>query len=140
MKNVTIMATLLHDPKTVFDVVSDNEHTAWRSDVTKIVTTGKDTFEEYAPNGTVTKFTIVKKEPYERYEFKMENDKFTGSWLGLFIGLSDGSTQLVFTEHIEMKKPLFRILVHLVPILKKMQKNYINDLKKYLDEIDPPTE
>jgi len=130
-----ITATLKTDIKTVWDVVTNNNDYKWRSDIERIeIMDNGNTFIEYAPNGISTKFTITKKNLYNRYEFNLENKKFTGSWIGNFSEIKEGGTKIIFTENIFVKNPIIRVLSYLFMDLKKIQNNYILDLKRKLSE------
>ena len=130
-----ITATLKTDIKTVWDVVTNNNDYKWRSDIERIeIIDNGNTFIEYTPNGISTKFTITKKNLYNRYEFNLENKNFTGSWVGDFSEIEKGGTKIVFTENIFIKSPIIRVVSYLFMDLKKIQNNYILDLKRKLGE------
>lgn len=114
----------------VWDVVSSLEHYAWRSDLSRIevVEPGRK-FIEYTNDGFSTTFTITVFEPFERYEFDMENDNMSGHWSGVF-SFKDGVTSIVFTEDVTAKKWIMRPFVG--GYLKKMQSAYVADLKREL--------
>lgn len=114
----------------VWDVVSSLEHYAWRSDLSRIevVEPGRK-FIEYTNDGFSTTFTITVFEPFERYEFDMENDNMSGHWRGVF-SFKDGVTSVVFTEDVTAKKWIMRPFVG--GYLKKMQSAYVADLKREL--------
>lgn len=114
----------------VWDVVSSLEHYAWRSDLSRIevVEPGRK-FIEYTNDGFSTTFTITVFEPFERYEFDMENDNMSGHWSGVF-SFKDGVTSVVFTEDVTAKKWIMRPFVG--GYLKKMQSAYVADLKREL--------
>jgi len=65
----------------------------------------------------------------------MKNKNFTGYWTGLFSVTEEGGTKIIFTEKLYIKNPVMEILSYLFMNLKKMQKIYINDLKKKLQQI-----
>ena len=130
-----ITATFKTDIKTVWDVVTNNNDYKWRSDIEHIeIIDNGNTFIEYTPNGISTKFTITKKNLYNRYEFNLENKSFTGSWIGNFSEIKEGGTKIIFTENIFVKNPIIRVLSYLFMDLKKIQNNYILDLKRKLGE------
>ncbi|BCZ45338.1 hypothetical protein psyc5s11_14050 [Clostridium gelidum] len=130
-----ITATFKTDIKIVWDVVTNNNDYKWRSDIERIeIIDNGNTFIEYTPNGISTKFTITKKNLYNRYEFNLENKNFTGSWVGDFSEIEKGGTKIVFTENIFIKNPIIRVLSYLFMDLKKIQNNYILDLKRKLGE------
>lgn len=121
--------------KSVWDVVTDLQDTAWRSDIARIeVLNGGSQFIEYTSNGNTTKFTITKKNELSEYEFSMENKMFTGYWRGTFAETEAGGTRVIFTENILIRNPIVRLLSYLLMDLGKMQRTYIADLKKRLGE------
>ena len=130
-----ITATFKTDIKIVWDVVTNNNDYKWRSDIERIdIFDNGNTFIEYSPNGISTKFTITKKNLYNRYEFNLENKNFTGSWIGNFSEIEKGGTKIIFTENIFIRNPVIRVLSYLFMDLKKMQNTYVSDLKRKLGE------
>lgn len=130
-----ITATFKANIKTVWNVVTNNSDYKWRSDIERIeIIDDGNTFIEYTASGISTKFTITKKDLYNRYEFNLENKNFTGSWIGDFSETEYNGTKIVFTENIFIKNPLIRILSYLFMDLKKMQNTYVLDLKRKLGE------
>lgn len=125
-----VKAEFLCGIEKVWDVVSSLEHYAWRSDLSRIevVEPGRK-FIEYTNDGFSTTFTITVFEPFERYEFDMENDNMSGHWSGVF-SFKDGVTSIVFTEDVTAKKWIMRPFVG--GYLKKMQSAYVADLKREL--------
>lgn len=126
----TAKAEFLCGIEKVWDVVSSLEYYAWRSDLSRIevVEPGRK-FIEYTNDGFSTTFTITVFEPFERYEFDMENDNMSGHWSGVF-SFKDGVTSVVFTEDVTAKKWIMRPFVG--GYLKKMQSAYVADLKREL--------
>ncbi len=133
MKRSAITARFKSDVEKVWDVVTDNRNYSWRSDLSKIVCEedGKS-FTEYAENGFPTLFTITYKEPFERYEFNMENKNMTGHWTGIFSETTEGGTQIDFTEELEIGNPIMKLLAGIY--LKKQQNTYVKDLRRTLGE------
>lgn len=117
----------------VFEIVCDNQHTAWRSDLDHVEVIDELHFIEYTKQNQATTFTITDKVEHTYYAFTMENAMFHGTWTGTF-SQEDGRTKIVFTEHIFVHNPILRILSYLFMNLKKMQKQYTDDLKKELGE------
>lgn len=129
----TITAVLPADVKTVWDIVTDVEHTEWRSDLDRTeVSADQRVFIEYDKNGIATHFTITKRDMHVLYEFHIENRNLSGSWSGLFQETADGGCKITFTEKVEVKKAVMRLFAP--PYLKKMQKLYVSDLEKKLQE------
>ena len=101
----------------------------WRSDIEKIEVLSETDFVEYTKDGYATTFTITAAEPWQRWEFDMENDNIKGHWTGLFFQ-ENGKTTVDFTEEVTAKKAWMKPFVK--GYLKKQQERYIEDLKKAL--------
>lgn len=130
-----ITAHFRSDIKTVWDTVTNNEDYRWRSDLSHVeITNEENSFIEYTHKGQATKFTITKKNPYKEYAFDLENKLFTGSWKGLFCRIEAGGTKVIFREDILIHNFFIRFLSYFLMNLKKMQGQYIMDLKKKLGE------
>lgn len=114
----------------VWSVVTSLDNYTWRSDLGKIevLKEGKQ-FVEYTKDGYQTTFTITAFQPFERYEFDMENENMTGHWTGKF-SFKNGRTIIEFTEDVTVKKVFMRPFAKLY--LKKQQERYIVDLRKAL--------
>lgn len=113
----------------VWDVVTSLTEYGWRSDIDKIEVLSEIDFVEYTKDGYATTFTITAAEPWQRWEFDMENDNIKGHWTGLFFQ-EDGKTTVDFTEDVTAKKAWMKPFVK--GYLKKQQARYIEDLKKVL--------
>ena len=124
-----IKATLPYDVKEVWDIVTSLEDYAWRSDLSKIEVLSEVKFVEYTKDGFPTTFTITVMEPYQGWEFDIENENMNGHWTGLFT--KEGNiTRIDFTENINAKKALLKPFIRMY--LKKQQKSYVRDLKRAL--------
>lgn len=120
------------DIKKVWDVVTSCTEYEWRSDLSKIeVSEAGKKFVEYTKDGYATEFTITVFEPYNRYEFDMENNNMKGHWTGIFAE-TDGVVTIDFTEEVYAKKVVMKPFVGMY--LKKQQAAYLNDLKRVLGE------
>ena len=62
----------------VWDVVTSLTEYGWRSDIDKIEVLSETDFVEYTKDGYATTFTITAAEPWQRWEFDMENDNIKG--------------------------------------------------------------
>ena len=124
-----ISAVFQGDLHTVWDVVTSLENYQWRSDLSRIEVVNEKQFIEYTKDGYATSFTITVSEPYERWEFDMENGNMAGHWIGVFKG-KGGQTEIEFTEDVTAKKLILKPFVK--GYLKKQQKQYILDLMKAL--------
>lgn len=137
MRTSTITQRFQAAPQDVWDIVTNNEDFSWRSDLMKIeIEKDGSEFTEYTKDGFSTHFIITEKTHLKRYAFKMENKNFTGDWIGLFRPVSDGGTELVFTEQLRFRSPFFELMSHMFLNLKKIQQIYMDDLRKRLNE--PP--
>ena len=132
MKKSTITAAFQSDIQKVWDMVTNHENYAWRSDVSKIeVAPDGKTFVEYTKKGFPTTFTITEKTPLERYGFDLENKNMRGHWVGVFAKEGNG-TRVTFTEEVAAKNPLMGFF--LGGYLKKQQTAYMAGLKAALME------
>lgn len=125
-----IKASLNSDLITVWNKITSLNDYHWRSDIKEIkVIEPNKVFIEYNKGGYPTKFTITKFEPYQIYEFDIENENIKGHWIGT-LSESNGVVNIDFTEDIVAKKFLLKPFVK--AYLKKQQNLYIQDLKKVL--------
>ena len=124
-----IKAVLHNDIKDVWNVVTSLNNYQWRSDLSRIEVISDRQFIEYTKDGYATTFTITVTEPFERWEFDMENSNMKGHWTGLF-SFQNGQTEIEFTEDITAKKLIMKPFVK--SFLKKQQKLYVSDLRKAL--------
>lgn len=124
-----IKATFPCDIKKVWETVTSLENYAWRGDLSKIEIVSGKQFVEFTKEGYATTFTITVMEPYQRYEFDMENDNIKGHWVGVFTQKGE-QTEIDFTEDVTAKKLFMKPFVK--AYLKKQQTQYVSDLKKAL--------
>ena len=117
------------DIKKVWETVTSLENYAWRGDLSKIEIVSDKQFVEFTKEGYATTFTITVMEPYQRYEFDMENDNIKGHWVGVFSQKGE-QTEIDFTEDVTAKKLFMKPFVK--AYLKKQQTQYVSDLKKAL--------
>lgn len=129
MATSNIKATFSCDLKKVWNIETSLENYSWRSDLSKIEVLSESKFVEYTKDGYATTFTIIAAEPYQRWEFQMENDNMSGHWIGLFSQIGDKTT-IDFTEEITVKKIQLKPFVGIY--MKKQQKSYVQDLEKAL--------
>lgn len=129
---ISKMSAVFHnDLHTVWDVVTSLENYQWRSDLSRIEVLNERQFVEYTKDGYATTFTITVSEPYERWEFDIENGNMVGHWTGVFKG-KGGQTEITFTEDVTPKKWIMKPFVR--GYLKKQQKQYIDDLRKVFEK------
>ena len=129
----TVKATFQADVKEVWDIVTNLENYAWRSDLSRIEVISEKRFTEYTKDGFSTEFTVTLTEQYRRWEFDLENANISGHWTGIFT--SDGNqTTIEFTEDVTAKKFFMKPLVK--GFLKKQQAQYIEDLKRAIKSLE----
>ncbi len=116
----------------LWDIITDNNKYAWRSDLSKIEIIDDKHFIEYAKNNYPTHFTITSKEYLKEYKFDIENSNIKGKWIGLFKELPNGNVELDFTEEIETNNFIMRLLAK--PYLKSIQRKYMRDLEKEINK------
>lgn len=117
MKSATLTAEFQSDVRRVWDVVTDNAHYQWRSDLSKIEEAEDgSSFTEYTADGFATHFRITVKEEHKRYEFDMDNQNMSGHWTGIFEKNGSG-TRVIFKEEVQVKNPVMNLFVK--PYLKK---------------------
>lgn len=126
--------TFQADAALLWEVVTNNEDTAWRSDIVRTEVVSADRFTEYTEGGGVTEFQITKKIPEKAYAFTIKNKMFQGEWEGTFERLENGGTKVRFQETLHIKNPLIWLLSFFAMPLKKVQKTYFQDLKKKIGE------
>lgn len=117
----------------LWQIITDNNNYAWRSDLSKIEIIDSTHFIEYTKNNFPTYFTITKKDYLKEYRFNIKNANIKGEWIGRFIKINDEKTLLDFTEEIEVNKLFIKLLAK--PYLKNQQKRYFRDLEKALRKV-----
>lgn len=132
MKVSKITAHFETNVETVWNIVTDNEQFAWRTDLNKIEVVDDCHFIEFDKHDFQTSFMITKKEPYTFYAFTMENKNLTGRWQGTFAP-SDHGTCVEFIEEISFRNPLLKVIGSFMNI-RKIQERYIDDLKKEISK------
>lgn len=132
MIEVTQSIVLDFEIKTVWDIVTSLENYSWRSDLSKLTVMKEgERFVEFDKSGYATTFEITEFKPYERYELNMENGNLSGHWTGIFTEKDGGKTEVCFTEAVEPKKSMMKLLAK--PYLKRFQKKYFSDLRNALE-------
>lgn len=116
----------------LWSVITDNTKYAWRSDLSKIEIIDDRHFVEYAKNNYPTYFKITSKKKLKEYKFDIKNTNIKGKWIGLFKKMDNGNVLLDFTEEIETNNFIMKLLAK--PYLKSMQKRYMRDLEKEVNE------
>ncbi len=124
-----IKAIFKSDIQSVWEVVTSLENYSWRSDLSKVEIISKNQFIEYTKDGYPTTFTITRTDPYQQWEFDMENSNMKGHWTGIFKE-KEGNTEIDFTEEVTVKKIIMKPFVK--SYLKKQQELYVSDLRRAL--------
>lgn len=120
------------DIKEVWETILDvDKYSQWRSDLSKTEVINEKQFVEYTKDGFSTTFSTTNIEPYERWEFDMENSNIKGHWIGIFTSKGN-KTQIDFTECVTAKKIFMKPFVK--SYLKKQQMRFVSDLKKFLEQ------
>ena len=112
-------------------MVTDLRHTAWRSDLSRVEERGPRSFVEYTREGFPTQFTVTCAEPFQRWEFDLENANLRGHWVGTFARAA-GGTALCLTEMVEVKRWWMGPFVR--GYLKLQQARYVEDLRRALEK------
>lgn len=120
------------DKNKLWNIITDHTNYSWRSDLSKIERIDDIHFIEYSKRNFPTYFTITAKEKLKQYQFHLENNNLKGNWIGIFKELLNGKIELDFTEEIEVKHFIMKILAK--TYLKKQQKRYMKDLEKELSK------
>lgn len=122
-----IKAVIKCDIRKVWEIVTNVEAYAWRSDLLRTERIDDKSFAEYTKKGYPTIFKTTVFEPFERWEFDMENSNMSGHWTGIFIEKGN-YTEVEFTEKVTAKKLFLKPFVKLY--LKNQQAGFVNDLKR----------
>lgn len=129
MRKSTIEILIPANKRLLWDIVTDNSSTAWRSDLSKVEIVNDLEFTEYTTGGISTKFTITNKIEYEYYEFSFGNNNMSGLWYGKFIEVDKNVTRLEFTEEIKFCNPIVELISYIFLPIKLNQKKYMQDLR-----------
>lgn len=128
MITVTRKAQFNCSAEQLFRIITNNKEYGWRSDLKRIdVIKGGNSFIEYTKKGVPTLFTITSRIPYNKYEFKLQNNNLTGKWTGELHDTEAGS-EMELTESIHVKSKLLSLFAPY--FLKRQQETYIKDLTK----------
>lgn len=131
MAKVTIQEVFRVAPEQLWEIVTNNIHFSWRSDLERIEIIDDTKFVEYTKEGIATEFTITCKEEGSRYEFDMNNKNMQGHWTGIFRKV-EGGVEVEFTEEVNARNPIMNVFAGIY--LRKQQKQYIVDLKKEMEK------
>lgn len=130
-----ISAVFDEDITTIWNVITNNNDFKWRTDIIKLEVIDEKTFVEYYKNDHSTTFTITQFDVNETYAFTMDNKMFQGEWTGKFETLKNGQVQITFTEIIHIHNPFIHLASYIGMPLKKIQKQYISDLRSKLKSL-----
>lgn len=126
---VNIKTHIPCDIYSVWDVVTSVKDYTWRSDLSRTEIVNEKQFIEYTKDGYPTIFTTTVVEPYQRWEFDMDNSNIHGHWIGIFTSNGE-ATDIDFTECVTVKNFYMKPFVKFY--LKKQQAQFIADLQKAL--------
>ena len=127
-----INAIINDDIHKVWDIVlAVDKYSVWRSDLSKTEIINEKQFIEYTKDGYATTFSITAVEPYNRWEFDMENSNMAGHWTGIFTAKGN-ETQIDFTEKVIPKNLIMKPFVK--SYLKKQQSQFVIDLERALEK------
>lgn len=129
MRKSTIEILIPASKRLLWDIVTDNNNTAWRSDLSRVEIVNDLEFIEYTTGGISTKFAITNKIEYEYYEFSFGNKNMSGLWYGKFIEVDKNVTRLEFTEEIKFCNPVVELISYIFFPIKSNQKKYMRDLR-----------
>lgn len=135
MKTIETTIYFKASVETVYHAIIDNDNASWRTDLNRIEIVSNNQFVEYNKKDFPTVMTITIKKLNTEYEFTLDNKNIKGNWIGKCQALPEGGCKLYIKESIMIKPILLRPLTFLMNI-KKMQDQYISDLKTYLQELD----
>lgn len=124
--------TLPFSKKEIWDIITNNTNYEWRTDLEKIEIVDETHFVEIDLNHFQTNFNITKMEAMTLYEFQIQNKNLNGIWSGELKEINNDSTEVTFTEQIEVNNLLMKLLAK--SFLKKQQKRYFKDLLNELEK------
>ncbi len=113
----------------LWHTVTDLEHTAWRSDLSRVEVPEKGRFVEYGRGGCPTFFVVTSCRPLRLWAFVMENGNMSGSWEGRFEATEQGC-RLICAERVQARRWWMRPLVPLY--LRRQHRRYLRDLARVL--------
>ena len=136
MTTSNMNAVIQCDIHKVWETIStvDRYHT-WRSDVDKTELTDEKRFTEYTKSGYPTTFTVTASNPQRRWELDVENSHTQGHWT-VVLTPKGSVTEIDITACVTAKQLSLRPIgknVFEQSYLKKMQRQFIADLKKFLE-------
>mgnify|MGYP004611040713 FL=1 len=116
--------------KDVFNRVSDFQNYHWRNDIIKVEILSDTNFIEYSKDGYKTFFEITLLENCKSIKLNLENKNIKGYFIGNFKCIDNDKTLIDFTEYIEIKNFLKKIIMmpFIKPYINKQQNQYVNDL------------
>lgn len=130
MRVSNISSTIIAPIEKVWDVLTDIEHTSWRSDLLHCEKISEDDFREYTTKKTTIDVHITCKKPYGQYEFDMKNKYYTGHWIGILKEVDQDMTQLELHQKINIHSRIVEFLSCFFMDLDKYQRQYVTDLKE----------
>ncbi len=134
-RKVTIKAS----PEKLFETVTNLSNQSWRSDVgvVEVVDTasGQEVWIEKPKRGPEIKFRTKVKTPPNRFGIEIiDNENFSGNWIGTFTPKQDGETEVDFAEHLIVQGFIPKLMSYLFFNVDKAVETYIEDLRKATEE------
>lgn len=116
----------------VWDVATDLEHTAWRSDLKRLEVLEPGCYIETTKDGVVNRMTVMASEPCRRYAVQVEGKATYGTRELTFEG-DERETVITIRDEL-MGRTLFLSLMEGMYV-KEFQKRYLRDLNNELYRI-----
>lgn len=133
--NSKICTVLNYNIKDVWNIITHFNNYKWRSNISYVQSiNNSNSFIEYYKNGDINTFKILEKINYRYYKLKIINKKFVGIWECCLYPLKENRTQVVFLKTIYIKNPIKRFFAKHLWNIRKLQIQYIADMKNILEE------
>lgn len=132
MRQSEMKVNLPYNVEMVWNIITNNHDSSWRSDLSHIEIIDETHFIEHTKDGFSTEFEITDKIFCQFYAFTMSNKNFQGKWSGKLIKIGENETKMIFLEQITFKNKIMELISHLGMNLKKIQEQYFKDLEKAL--------
>lgn len=116
----------------VWQVATDLEHTAWRTDLREIKVLDEEHYLEIGSDGVTSSITVTAKEPYSRYALQVEGRAAFGS-RELRLREESGQTVMTLSGEVMGRSALINLMERLY--LKKFTREYLRDLNNELHRI-----
>ncbi len=132
MKLSKINVRFQSDIEKVYSAITCVEEYRWRSDLADVKLLDREHFIETSHSRKTLKYTIIAKHPTTRFELIYENQRVKGH-IVVLLQAKDEGCEVDFIEECESKNRLLKRFENMSKVRKK-QKQYVEDLKLYLNE------